>query len=155
MFGIPSEFLVLVVAVVAGDVFLRFTRHGRNLVMTGASHRAADAAGVPAMRSIVAAYALAGALAGIAGIMLAVRYGSASMEYGVGYDYNAIAAVLVGGTAIGGGHGSATRTLIGLVVISAAQTILLLRGFGIEWQQLITGLIVLAVIMLQTKVGRK
>jgi len=83
-----------------------------------------------------------------------VRYGSASMEYGIGYDYNAIAAVLVGGTAIQGGQGSAIRTFIGLVIITLVQTLLLLHGFGTEWQQLITGIVVLGVVMLQTPLGR-
>ena len=70
------------------------------------------------------------------------------MEFGAGYDYTAIAAVLVGGTAIAGGTGSALRTLVGVFVIAVIEVVLLLRGFSEELQYLITGLIVLAVIML-------
>ena len=83
-------------------------------------------------------------------ILLAARYGSGDMELGLGYDYTAIAAVLVGGTAIQGGSGSVVRTLIGVTVIAVIATVLLLRGFSQQWQYLITGLIVLAVIMLHT-----
>jgi ribose/xylose/arabinose/galactoside ABC-type transport system permease subunit len=96
------------------------------------------------------AYVLAGAFTALAGILLASRYGSADMDLGTGYDYDAIAGVLVGGTAIQGGAGSAVRTLIGVVVISTIKMVLRLRGFSDQWQYLITGLIVLAVIMLQT-----
>ena len=83
--------------------------------------------------------------------MLSIRYDSASMDYGVGYDYAAVAAVLVGGTLIKGGEGSIVRTLVGVMIIAIIQAVLLLRGLRQEWQYLISGLIVLAVIMLHTR----
>jgi ribose/xylose/arabinose/galactoside ABC-type transport system permease subunit len=70
------------------------------------------------------------------------------MEIGAGYDYTAIAAVLVGGTGITGGSGSTLRTLVGTIVIAIIEVVLLLRGFSEQLQYLITGLIVLVVIML-------
>jgi ribose/xylose/arabinose/galactoside ABC-type transport system permease subunit len=91
---------------------------------------------------------IAGACAAISGVLLAARYGSGDMELGAGYDYTAIAAVLVGGTAIAGGSGSALRTLVGVTVIAIIEVVLLLRGFSEQLQYLITGIIVLAVIML-------
>ena len=72
------------------------------------------------------------------------------MELGVGYDYDAIAAVLVGGTAIHGGQGSVMRTLLGVAVVSTIQVVLLLHGFSQQMQYLMTGLIVLTVIMLHS-----
>jgi ribose/xylose/arabinose/galactoside ABC-type transport system permease subunit len=77
------------------------------------------------------------------------------MELGTGYDYTAIAAVLVGGTAIQGGSGSVVRTLIGVTVIAIIGTVLLLRGFSQQLQYFITGVIVLVVIMLQTVSERR
>jgi ribose/xylose/arabinose/galactoside ABC-type transport system permease subunit len=77
------------------------------------------------------------------------------MDYGAGYDYDAIAAVLVGGTPIHGGEGSVVRTIIGVVVIAVVQVIVLLHGIRQEWQYLITGLIVLFVVMLHTAGSRK
>jgi ribose/xylose/arabinose/galactoside ABC-type transport system permease subunit len=120
------------------------------MVMVGSNLRAAIAAGIDTARTITVAYMLAGAFSAVAGILLAARYGSGDMELGLGYDYTAIAAVLVGGTAIQGGSGSVVRTLIGVTVIAIIATVLLLRGFSQQWQYLITGLIVLAVIMLHT-----
>jgi len=70
------------------------------------------------------------------------------MELGAGYDYNAIGAVLVGGTSIEGGSGSVIRTLIGVTIIALVEVVLILRGFSDQMQYLITGLIVLAVILL-------
>ena len=86
----------------------------------------------------------------LAGVLLASRYSSGDMELGAGYDYSAIAAVLVGGTSIQGGAGSVVRTLLGVLVIAIIEVVLLLRGFSQQLQYLITGVIVLAVIMLHT-----
>ena len=83
-------------------------------------------------------------------IMLGAIVVLALMDRGTGYDYTAIAAVLVGGTAIQGGSGSVVRTLIGVTVIAIIEVVLLLRGFSQQLQYLITGLIVLSVIMLHT-----
>ena len=148
--GIPVETLYFFATVLIGQFILSWTRIGREMVMVGSNLRAAIAAGVNTARAVTVAYVLAGACSAISGILLAARYGSGDMELGLGYDYTAIAAVLVGGTAIGGGSGSVVRTLIGVTVIAVIATVLLLRGFSQQWQYLITGLIVLAVIMLHT-----
>jgi ribose/xylose/arabinose/galactoside ABC-type transport system permease subunit len=148
--GIPVEALYFFGTVVVGQFVLSWTRIGREMIMVGSNLRAAAAAGVNTARAITVAYVLAGACSAVSGVLLAARYGSGDMELGTGYDYTAIAAVLVGGTAIGGGSGSVVRTLIGVTVIAVIATVLLLRGFSQQWQYLITGLIVLAVIMLHT-----
>ena len=153
--GVPIEFLLFAAAVVVGQFLLSATRFGRNLYMVGNSARAAEAAGIRTGRTVAAAYLWAGLFVAVPGIMLAARYNSANMEYGVGYDYDAIAAVLVGGTPIHGGEGSVLRTLVGVAVIATVQAIVLLHGFRQEWQYLITGLIVLFVIMLHTVGGRR
>ena len=148
--GIPVEALYFFATVVIGQFVLSWTRIGREMIMVGSNLRAAIAAGVNTARAITVAYVLAGACSAVSGVLLAARYGSGDMELGTGYDYTAIAAVLVGGTAIGGGSGSVVRTLVGVTVIAIIATVLLLRGFSQQWQYLITGLIVLAVIMLHT-----
>jgi ribose/xylose/arabinose/galactoside ABC-type transport system permease subunit len=148
--GIPVEFLVFLASVVIGQVILSLTRFGRNIYMLGSSFGAAEVAGIKTWRTVTGAYAWAGAFTALAGIMLAIRYDSASIAYGAAYEYDAIAAVLVGGTAIKGGEGSALRTLLGAMAIAIIQVVLLLQGFLVEWQYLITGLIVLGMVMLQT-----
>ncbi len=154
LMGLPIEFVVLLGASVVAQLLLTCTVFGRNLFMTGSSAAAAEIIGVRTWRTVTGAYLWAGLFASFAGMMLAMRYNSASMSYGVGYEYDAMAAVLVGGTAIKGGEGSAVRTLVGALVIAVIEAVLLLWGFRQEWQYLITGVIVLAVVALQTD-GRR
>jgi ribose/xylose/arabinose/galactoside ABC-type transport system permease subunit len=149
--GVPIEFIVFLLSAAIAQFILSATRFGRNLFMVGSSFHAAEAAGVSIWRTVTGAYLWAGFFTSLAGIMLAIRYDSANMDYGVAYDYDAIAAVLVGGTSIGGGQGSALRTFAGAMVIAAVQVMLLLKGLRQEWQYLAAGLIVLAVIVLQAR----
>jgi ribose/xylose/arabinose/galactoside ABC-type transport system permease subunit len=153
--GMPFEFVVFLALVVIGQLILSFTVLGRNLYMVGNSLRAANAAGIRSWATIAGAYVLAGLFTAASGILLATHYDTGNMLYGVGFDYSAIAAVLVGGTAIQGGQGSVLRTLVGVMIIGIVQVVLLLQGFRQEWQDLITGVIVLAVIILNTRWGRR
>ena len=139
----------LLTALIAQAV-LSFTRFGRNLFMVGSNWRAAMAAGLAPHRTVVGAYVAAGLCTATAGILMAARYSSGDMSLGVGYDYSAISAVLVGGTAIQGGEGSAVRSLAGAAVIAVCQGLLVLHGFSTQVQFLAIGVIVLAIIMLQT-----
>jgi ribose/xylose/arabinose/galactoside ABC-type transport system permease subunit len=148
--GIPVEFAVFLCVAALGQFILSFTTFGRNLFLIGSSFRAAEAVGVRTWRAITGAYLWAGLFTAPAGIMLAIRYDAASMNYGVGYEYDAIAAVLVGGTIIKGGEGSVLRTLAGALIIGVIQVVLVLQGLRTEWQYLIAGLVVLGVIALQT-----
>jgi ribose/xylose/arabinose/galactoside ABC-type transport system permease subunit len=148
--GIPVEFAVFLCVAALGQFILSLTTFGRNLFLIGSSLRAAEAVGVRTGREITGAYLWAGLFTAPAGIMLAIRYDAASMNYGMGYEYEAIAAVLVGGTIIKGGEGSVLRTLAGALIIGVIQVVLVLQGLRTEWQYLIAGLVVLGVIALQT-----
>lgn len=150
LFGIPVEAIYFFATVIVGQLILSWTRIGREMTMVGSNPRAANAAGIDTASAITVAYLLAGACSAVSGVLLAARYGSGDMELGTGYDYTAIAAVLVGGTAIQGGSGSVFRTFIGVTVIAIIEVVLLLRGFSQQLQYLITGVIVLVVIMLHT-----
>ena len=148
--GIPVEALYFFATGAIGQFILSWTRIGRVMVMVGSNLNAAIAAGIHTASAVTVAYVIAGACSALSGVLLAARYGSGDMELGAGYDYTAIAAVLVGGTSIQGGSGSVLRTLIGVTVIAVIEVVLLLRGFSQQLQYLITGIIVLAVIMLHT-----
>ena len=148
--GIPVEFAVFLCVAALGQFILSLTTFGRNLFLIGSSFRAAEAVGVRTWRAITGAYLWAGLFTAPAGIMLAIRYDAASMNYGMGYEYDAIAAVLVGGTIIKGGEGSVLRTVAGALIIGVIQVVLVLQGLRTEWQYLIAGLVVLGVITLQT-----
>lgn len=146
---VQAPLIVFVAGTVMAQLVLTFTRFGRNLFLVGSNFRAAEAAGVTTWRTISLAYCMAGLYTGFAGIMAAARYQTADLELGAGYDYEAIAAVLIGGVAIQGGMGSAWRVFVGAVVFAAAGTLLVLRGYSTEVQRLLTGVLILCVICLQ------
>jgi len=148
--GIPMPLAAFIVTVVVSQIVLSFTRFGRQLYMVGSNWRAALAAGLNPARIVLGAYVAAGLCTALAGILMAARYSSGDLELGIGYDYSAISAVLVGGTAISGGEGSAIRSFIGAFIIAICQVLLLLHGFSTQIQYLAIGVIVLVVIMLQT-----
>jgi ribose/xylose/arabinose/galactoside ABC-type transport system permease subunit len=148
--GIPMPVAALVATAVVAQVVLSYTRFGRHLYMVGSNWRASLAAGLEPARTVLGAYMAAGVCTAVAGILMAARYSSGDMELGIGYDYSAISGVLVGGTAISGGEGSALRSVIGAFIIAVCQVLLLLHGFSTQIQYLAIGIIVLLVIMLQT-----
>jgi ribose transport system permease protein len=150
IFGIPMPLAGFIVTVVVAQIVLSYTRFGRQLYMVGSSWRASVAAGLAPALIVLGAYIAAGLSTALAGILMAARYSSGDLELGLGYDYSAISAVLVGGTAISGGEGSAVRSMVGAFIIAVCQVLLLLNGFSTQAQYLAIGVIVLVVIMLQT-----
>jgi ribose/xylose/arabinose/galactoside ABC-type transport system permease subunit len=148
--GVPVVAFAFVACLAIAQVVLSFTVAGRAMLMVGSNWRAAEVMGLHNGVIVTVAYVFAGVFATISGVLLAARYGSADMDLGGGYDYGAISAVLVGGTSIHGGSGSILQTGLGCVVIALVQSTLLLRGYSQEMQYLITGLIVLGVILLQS-----
>lgn len=147
---VPKSLAAFLLTVVVGQLILSYTRFGRHIVMVGSNMRAAEAAGIDTWKTVTGAYIVAGLCTAFSAVLMAARYASGDMEHGLGYDYHAISAVLVGGTFIGGGHGSALRTLAGSFIIAVVQGMLILNGFTTQWQYLTIGLIVLGVMMLQT-----
>ena len=147
---VPIPLAAFMVTVVLGQFLLSYTRFGRNVFMVGSNYRAALAAGIPAWRTITGAYIVAGLFTAVSAVLMAARYASGDMEHGLGYDYHAISAVVVGGNAIGGGQGSVVRTLLGTVIISILRGMLLLWGFSTQMQYLTTGIVVFGVIMLHS-----
>lgn len=152
---VQAPLVVFLAGTVVAQLVFSFTRFGRNLFLVGSNFRAAEAAGITTWRTIAIAYAAAGLYSGFAGIMAAARYQSADLELGAGYDYEAIAAVLIGGVAIQGGMGSAWRVFVGAVVFAAAGTLLVLRGYSTEVQRLLTGVLIFCVICLQAGGGKR
>ncbi|MDR3376552.1 MAG: ABC transporter permease [Ancalomicrobiaceae bacterium] len=146
---VPISFLVFVGLAIIGQLIVSFTRFGHELMFVGSNNRAAEAAGIHVGRVTVAAHVLAGAFAAIGGILVASRFGSADMQTARGFEYTAIAAVLIGGTSIAGGSGSLLQTLLGIAAIAVINALALMQGFSMEVQRLTVGCAVLVVIVLQ------
>lgn len=148
---IPGPFAAFAICALIAQLILSRTALGRRIVLTGTNPRAMLAMGAEPWKAVVWAYALAGLFTGVAAVLMAARYGSGDLQHGIGMEYSAIAAVLVGGTAIEGGRGSFLRTFLGALFIVVLQSVLVLRGFSTEWQRFGMGAIVLLVILLQRK----
>jgi ribose/xylose/arabinose/galactoside ABC-type transport system permease subunit len=145
--SLPLAVYVLLGATASAQWILRRTTAGRQLYLVGENRAAARAAGLPVGLVTVVAWAFFGACTALTGIFLAAFNTSATVTLGGTLTLDAIAAVLVGGTAIAGGRGSALRTLGGAVLISVISDVLLLRGFSTGVQILVKGLLVLAVVI--------
>ena len=146
--GLPLAVYVLLVLAALAQWILRRTAAGRQMYLVGENRAAARAAGLPVGRVIVLAWAFFGLCLAVSGIFLASFNTSATTGLGGTLTLDAIAAVLVGGTTIAGGKGSALRTLGGAVLISVIADILLIRGYSTGVQILVKGVLVLAVVML-------
>jgi ribose transport system permease protein len=153
LFGYISPLLVVMVAVLVFLFLLyRGTTLGRQMLATGANPRAARASGVPVGRIITVTHMLSGALAGLAGVMLVLRIGSAIPSIGTagGGDWllPSFAAPAIGGTLLSGGVINVVGTFIGGLLLGTIEnglTLLSVPGF---WVQLLTGLVLLIAVML-------
>ncbi len=149
--GLPNVFYVAAIAVAAIAVILARTRFGRQIRLIGQNEEAARFNGVNVPFVKLAVYSLAGLLSGVAGVLLAMRLGAASPAAGDALLLQVITAVIVGGTALMGGHGGAVRTLFGALVIITIDKGLSAMGFQFWDQQIVLGL----VILLGTQINRR
>jgi ribose/xylose/arabinose/galactoside ABC-type transport system permease subunit len=154
LFGFPVGFYVLLVLTVVSALVLERTSFGHMVYLMGESRRAARAAGLRVAWITMGAFALAGVAAATAGILLGAFNGTATLSIGGSYTYDAIAAALVGGTAIQGGRGSVWRGFFGAFFIAGLTDLLLLRGYSRGVQILVEGIVVVVVVVL-TQVGRR
>jgi ribose/xylose/arabinose/galactoside ABC-type transport system permease subunit len=144
--GIPLVFMVFIVLTAVVELVLRATRFGWQIFAVGENREAARVAGFRIGPITAGAFAVAGACAAIAGILLGGFNQNATLSIAGTYNFDAIAAVLVGGSLVTGGQGSATRTLFGAIVIATLESVLLIHGYSTGVQLLIKGVLVLVVV---------
>lgn len=124
-------------------------RAGRYLYAVGGSYEAARLSGVPVGRTLALAYALSGAFAAVAGICQAAQETHGDPETGTGYELDAIAMVVLGGTSLAGGRGGVGSTLIGALTLGMLQKILSLNAFSTEARLMLTGVILIFAVLFQ------
>lgn len=149
--AIPFPALIFFVVVLLGFFILHFTRFGRYVYAVGGNELAAKVSGVNTDRVLIGVYALAGALAGVAGVVQSSRIMSGPPATGAGYELDAIAAVVIGGTSLSGGIGSIVGTLVGVLIIGVMNNGLDLVNVSSYWQQIIKGLIIVLAVLLDKK----
>ncbi|KAA8996131.1 ABC transporter permease [Affinibrenneria salicis] len=148
LLGIPVPVILFVVLFAAAWLLLNKTIFGRYVYAVGGNQKSARTSGINVLTIKVLVYTLCGALAGIAGLILTARTGSAQTNAGAAYELDAIAAVVIGGTSMAGGVGTLVGTLFGILIIGVMNNGLDLLGVQSYYQQIIKGaLIVIAVLL--------
>ena len=148
IYGIPLPVIIFAIVFLVSHWVLGSTRFGRHVYAAGGNPHAAEVSGINVKRVRLYVYIISGALAGLAGMILAARTGSALTQAGIAYELDAIAAVVIGGTSLSGGVGRVTGTLIGALLIGVVNNGLDLLGVESYYQQVIKGLLIVAAVML-------
>lgn len=150
--GIPIPIIILALVAVGAHIMLNNTRFGRHIYAIGGNEQAARISGLNVGRIKIGVYTLAGVLSGLAGLVLSSRIGSGQPGLGVGYELDAIAAAVIGGTSLSGGIGTIWGTMIGALIIGVLNNGLDLLNVSAYWQTIVKGsIIVIAVIIDERK----
>ena len=145
---IPTGFILLIIVAVIASILLNKTRPGRYIVALGSNSEATRLSGVNIAKWRTLAYVISGTLAGLAGLAYASIYSTILPGGGGGFELDAIAGVVIGGTSMSGGYGTISGTLIGVFIMSVLKTGLPFVGLQSNWQQAVTGVVlVFAVFM--------
>jgi ribose transport system permease protein len=148
LLGMPLPVWVMLALTAVFVVVTQRTRFGRHLYAVGGNERAARLTGLNVARIKLAIYTLAGALAGVAGLIVTARLDSAQPNAGLGYELDSIAAVVIGGTSLSGGRGSVAGTVLGCLIIGVLNNGLFLLNVSPFWQQVIKGGVILLAVAL-------
>lgn len=141
--------LALVVVVIVFQLILSKTKFGRHVYAVGGNPTAARLSGVNVTRVTIAVFTISGLLAGLAGPINAAYNASADPVAGMGYELDAIAAVVIGGASLMGGRGTVIGTFIGALILTLLDNVLGLNQFSANWQMIIKGIIVILAVMIQ------
>ncbi len=148
---IPVSVVILFFVIGATWVLLNKTKFGRYVYAVGGNPKAAIASGINADRVVIKAFILNGVLCAVAGIVYMSRINSGQPAGGLSYEFDAITAVVVGGTSLMGGTGTITGTIVGALIIGVINNILNLLNVSSYWQQIIKGLIIAVAVILDVK----
>lgn len=140
---IPNGVLILFIVAVAASYILSRTVLGRYTFALGSNEEAVRLSGVNTDAWKMRIYALAGGICGIGGILIASRLNSAQPALGLGYELEAIAAVVIGGTSLSGGRGTILGTIIGALIMAVLTNGLRVLSVAQEWQTVVTGAIII------------
>jgi len=143
LFGIPNAVVLMGLLYLAAHIALSRTTFGRHLYAVGGNEKAAWLCGISVQRIRLATYVLSAALAGLGGVIMTSTFKSGAHTYGLGYELQVIAAVVVGGTSLSGGEGRMLGTLLGALLIGVVENGMNLLGVSSEWQKVALGVVIL------------
>ena len=149
--GIPNPAIILIVCVALTYLILQHTLWGRYTYALGSNLQAAVVSGIKINRYLILVYTFAGFLAAVAAIVLTARIGSGQPGLGLGYELDAIAASVIGGTSLAGGLGSAGGTLIGALIIGVMKNGLDILNVSADFQQIARALIIVVAVTIDVR----
>ena len=149
--GIPYQVWILILVALGAWFMLKHTKLGRHIYATGSNAEAAQLAGVKTKKIIIFAYLFMGLMVGVSVWLFSSTLQSVHPSAAMGYELDAIAAVVLGGTALEGGKGGIGKTMVGWIVISILGNALVFIGLTSEWQTIFKGLVILVTIIFDQK----
>ncbi len=149
--GIPIPIFIFFIIFGIAYIIMNKTVFGRNIYATGGNEKAAELSGVNVEKTHIKVYVISGFLAALAGLILISRLNSAQPTLGDGYELDAIAAVVIGGTSLTGGRGKISGTLIGILILGVISNGLNIIGVSSFYQEIVKGLIILIAVFLDRK----
>jgi len=152
--GVPEPIVIFFFVALLSRVLLTNMRFGRYVYAVGGNENAALASGVPVRSVKMGTYTLCGALAGLAGVVLASRITTGQPNAGIGYELDAIAAVVIGGTSLNGGVGGVGGTILGALLMGVINNGLDLLNVSSYYQQVVKGVIIVGAVWLDRSKDR-
>lgn len=146
--GLQTPIWVMLAVVGIGDLLLRRTRLLRQAYYIGGNEKAARLSGINVDRVKIGGYVLSALLASLAGVLLAARFGAASVSAGQGIELAVIAAVVIGGASLSGGEGTILGALLGVLLMELISNGLNLLGVAVYWQPIVIGLVLIVAVAL-------
>ncbi|MCG6856936.1 MAG: ABC transporter permease [Salaquimonas sp.] len=152
LFGVvPYTFLIFLVCIPIMWMYLNHTKSGRSVIAIGMNPEAVRLAGVDVRVQTTVAYVICGFFAALAGVLLSARLGISQPNVGVGYELDAIAAVVIGGGVLGGGGGTVGGMFGGVLALAVIDNVLNLFNVQSYYQQLVKGVIILIAVIVRRK----
>ncbi len=149
-------FFYFLAAVIVLFVILKYTRFGRSIYAVGGNVNAAKMMGINTSKVTISVYVISGLLSALAGCVLASRLKMGQYAAGEGWEMDAIAATVLGGTLMSGGKGQIWGTFFGVLILGLIEQIFIMQGnINVWWQNIVTGAILLVVVMIQSRTDKK
>ena len=152
---IPVLTIIAVVVLIAAGWYMRNQRGGRELYAIGSDPDAANLYGLNVTRRVLVAFVVCGALAGLAGVLYAARYGTVNSQAGSGFELEAVGAAVIGGVAIFGGSGTVWGAAIGAYLLFTINRALPILGVQDFWQRAVVGVLIIGAIVLDRLLAQR
>ncbi len=152
---IPNGVMIMFIVAIISSIVLTRTIVGRMIFALGSNEEAARLSGIKVNRWKILTYAICGGISGIAGLIVSSRLNSAQPALGLGYELDAIAAVVIGGTSLSGGRGTVMGTIIGAFIMSVLTNGLRVMGVQEEWKIVVTGVIIIVAVFIDIFLRKK